>query len=77
MKYEVHGDWQQGKTAKFRTLAEARAYIRRHNSGRLYGKFVFVPDKEARIVEGWNLGKAEGCDTAVITQTEELCKNDN
>lgn len=51
----------------YRTLAEARAALRRANGGRLYGKF-YVPDTTA--VEGWNLGRNEGCDTAAITRKQ-------
>lgn len=46
----------------FDTLREARAALRTHNGGRLYGKY----DPPEDGVEGWNLGPEEGCDCAVI-----------
>lgn len=52
----------------YRTLAAARAAIRRANGGRLHGKFQ-VPEYPL-AVEGWNLGWREGCDTAVIVRDE-------
>lgn len=48
--------------ASYQTLAAARAAIRKANGGRLYGKF--FPEGEA--VEGWNLGRRDGCNAAVI-----------
>lgn len=64
MKYTVHMDISGTPgTRQFRTLAEARAFIRRMNGGRLYGKYQ-TEDGD----EGWNLGAQEGCDTAVISR---------
>lgn len=48
---------------QFETLEEARSALRQHNGGRLHGKY--VPEVG---VEGWNLGRQEGCDTAVIVR---------
>lgn len=68
MKYQIHSElFETPKGAD--TLAEARAIIRRANGGRLHGKFEATPfsaDDKYQWVEGWNLGRQEGCNTAVI-----------
>lgn len=66
-KYRIDSSYWAVET-RYSTLKEARAALRRFNGGRLYGKFE-VPEA-AGWAEGWNLGKQEGCDTAVIVQEE-------
>jgi hypothetical protein len=50
----------------YATLTEARAAIRAANGGKLFGKF----DSDGN--EGWNLGRNEDCDTAVIVASVEV-----